>query len=130
MPKQSVPSGGHRRYRYYYPATIGGLLATAVLIATLAFTTEWSFYLIWLISLSATTFALFGIDKGLAAGQKRMPEIVLHLFTLLGGFTGQLFGRLVFRHKVSRQKRILFDAAFVVGLLLHGGFIYLLYFRA
>lgn len=128
MPKVAGSSRVSRRGYHYYPV-LGGVLLTAVLLLILAFTTNWPFYLIWLISLSVTTFALFGIDKGLAASnQKRVPEIVLHLFTLLGGFLGQLFGRLVFRHKVSKQKRMTFNVVLVISILLNAGLVYLLYF--
>lgn len=129
MLKGSGSGRGVRRHGYHYFSLVGGVVATAVLLITLAFTTNWPFYLIWLLSLSITTFAFFGMDKGLAAaGQKRIPEIVLHLFTLLGGFVGQLFGRLAFRHKVSKQKRLVFDGILIISLLLHGGLVYWLYF--
>jgi uncharacterized membrane protein YsdA (DUF1294 family) len=108
---------------------VGGVLLTAVLLILLTFTTSWPFHLTWLLSLSVTTFTLFGIDKGLSAsGQKRVPEIVLHLFTILGGFLGQFFGRLVFRHKISKEKRLVFNIVLIVSVLLHAGLVYLLYF--
>jgi uncharacterized membrane protein YsdA (DUF1294 family) len=133
MSKNSTSGGGsgsYRRGRYHYNATLVGLLVTAVLIAALELTTEWPFYLNWLLSLSVTTFMLFGMDKGLAvANQKRVPEIVLHLFTLLGGFLGQFFGRIVFRHKISRGKSLTFNGVLIVSILLHAGLIYFLYFR-
>ncbi len=120
----------YRRRRYHYNATLVGLLVTAVLFGVLAFSTTWPYYLDWLLSLSVTTFMLFGMDKGLAvANQKRVPEIVLHLFTLLGGFLGQFFGRIVFRHKISRAKSLAFNGVLIVSIILHAGLIYLLYFR-
>ncbi len=123
-------SGVYRRFRYQTNATLLGLVVTAVLLIVLKFTTTWSFYLIWLLSLSVTTFMLFGLDKSLAvANQKRVPEIVLHLFTLLGGFLGQFFGRLVFRHKISSAKGLAFNGVLVISILLHAGLIYFFYFR-
>jgi len=126
---KSSKSGLYRRFRYQTNATLLGLVVTAVLLGVLAFTTSWSFYLIWILSLSVTTFMLFGLDKSLAvANQKRVPEIVLHLFTLLGGFVGQAIGRAVFRHKISREKRVVFNVMLLLAVALHAGIIYLLYF--
>ena len=122
-------SGLYRRYRYQSNATLVGLVVTAVLVGVLAFTTTWPFYLVWVLSLTVTTFMLFGLDKSLAvANQKRVPEIVLHLFTLLGGFVGQTVGRAIFRHKISRQKRLVFNVVLLLAVVLHAGIIYWLYF--
>jgi uncharacterized membrane protein YsdA (DUF1294 family) len=128
MPKQAGSGRSIRRHGYHYFATVGGLGLTAVLLLLFNFTTSWPFHLTWLLSLSVTTFVLFGVDKGLASGPKRIPEIVLHLFTLLGGFPGQFFGRLTFRHKVSREKRLIFNLVLIISFILHGGLVYLLYF--
>ena len=122
-------SGLYRRYRYQSNATLVGLVVTAVLVGVLAFTTTWPFYLVWVLSLTVTTFMLFGLDKSLAvANQKRVPEIVLHLFTLLGGFVGQTVGRTIFRHKISSQKRLVFNVVLLLAVVLHAGIIYWLYF--
>lgn len=122
-------AGMYRRFRYQMNATFLGLVITAVLLVVLAFTTTWSFYLTWVLSLSVTTFFLFGLDKSLAvANQKRVPEIVLHLFTLLGGFVGQAVGRAVFRHKISKEKRVVFNVMLLLAVALHAGIVYLLYF--
>ncbi|MBK8988477.1 MAG: DUF1294 domain-containing protein [Chloroflexi bacterium] len=122
-------SGLYRRYRYQSNATLVGLVVTAVLVGVLAFTTTWPFYLVWVLSLTVTTFMLFGLDKSLAvANQKRVPEIVLHLFTLLGGFVGQTVGRAIFRHKISSQKRLVFNVVLLLAVVLHAGIIYWLYF--
>ncbi|MBP6469099.1 MAG: DUF1294 domain-containing protein [Chloroflexi bacterium] len=122
-------AGMYRRFRYQMNATVLGLVITAVLLVVLTFTTTWSFYLTWILSLSVTTFILFGLDKSLAvANQKRVPEIVLHLFTLLGGFVGQAVGRAVFRHKISKEKRVVFNVMLLLAVALHAGIVYLLYF--
>lgn len=122
-------SGIYRRFRYQTNATLLGLVVTAVLLGVLVFTTTWSFYIIWLLSLSVTTFMLFGLDKSLAVTkQKRVPEVVLHLFTLVGGFVGQAVGRAFFRHKISREKRLVFNVMLLISVALHAGFIYWLYF--
>ncbi|MBK6324860.1 MAG: DUF1294 domain-containing protein [Chloroflexi bacterium] len=128
MSKTGKP-GIYRRFRYQMNATLLGVVITAVLLLALTFTTTWSFYFTWVLSLSVTTFILFGLDKSLAvANQKRVPEIVLHLFTLMGGFVGQAVGRAVFRHKISREKRVVFNVMLLLAVALHAGIIYLLYF--
>lgn len=120
-----------KRYRYQINGILLGLFILCVLLGTLLFTTQWSFYWIWLIAINITTFLLFGLDKGLAktARNIRVPEIVLHLYTLAGGIVGQPVGRLVFRHKISREKRGMFNIALVVAILLQAGLTYLLLFR-
>lgn len=95
------------------------LLATAVLIMALVFLVHIQLYLAWLLSFSMTTFTLFGIDKSLAVtGRTRIPERVLHLFTLFGGFSGQLAGRLLFRHKINFQKHPSFTITAIAGIIL------------
>lgn len=108
-----------RRHSYsYYPALLG-LIGAAVLFILLLLITDWPIWLIWLIALSVITFVLFGVDKALAkAGRGRIPEIVLHAFTLLGGFPGQLLGRLLFRHKINASRHPAFNIVLVASILL------------
>lgn len=121
----------YKRHRYQINGIIFGLLIMCVMIGALLFTTNWSFYWIWMIAINITTFILFGIDKGLAKSIKnlRIPEIVLHIYTILGGFVGQLGGRLIFHHKISKEKKRPFDIALVIGILLQIGLVYVLFIR-
>ncbi|MBE2222733.1 MAG: DUF1294 domain-containing protein [Anaerolineae bacterium] len=121
----------YKRHRYQINGILFGLLILCALIGVLLFTTTWSFYWIWMIAINITTFILFGVDKGLAKSLKtlRIPEIVLHIYTILGGVVGQAAGRLLFRHKISRDKKRPFNIALVLGILLQIGLIYLLFFR-
>lgn len=121
----------YRRHRYQVNGILFGLLILCAMIGVLLFTTSWSFYWIWMIALNITTFILFGVDKGLAKSLKnlRIPEIVLHIYTILGGFIGQVAGRLMFRHKISKEKRLPFDITLGIGILLQIGLIYLLFLR-
>jgi len=121
----------YRRYRYQINGIILGLLILCGLIGVLLFTTKWSFYWIWLIAINITTFLLFGLDKGMAktVNSLRIPELVLHIYTLLGGIVGHVAGRLVFRHKISREKKRPFDIVLVVSILLQIGLVYLLFFQ-
>jgi uncharacterized membrane protein YsdA (DUF1294 family) len=121
----------YKHHRYQINGILFGLLIMCALIGALLFTTSWSFYWIWLTAINITTFLLFGVDKGLAKSLKnlRIPEIVLHIYTLLGGIVGQAAGRLFFRHKISRDKKRPFDIALVFGILLQIGLVYLWFFR-
>lgn len=77
---------------------------------------------IYLISMTLIAFLFHGFDKFQARNNgKRIPEIVLHLLTLLGGTAGTFVGRIVFRHKTRKLKyRILFIMIIVLqaGLIL------------
>lgn len=54
---------------------------------------------------SIITFMLFGWDKHLAIFQKnRIPELVLLLFSFLGGAFGALCGMIFFNHKTLHKR--------------------------
>lgn len=109
----------YRRHRYQFNATIIATLVTMLLIAILIFTTQLRPYVVWLISLSITTFALFGVDKALSRSTRaRIPESILHLFTLLGGFPGQFIGRLVFHHKTNFKQHPSFTIVLIISIVL------------
>ncbi len=120
------------RQRNRYPTRIleAGLLVTAAIILALVLLAKTQLYLAWLAAFSLTTFALFGMDKRLAvSGRARIPERVLHLFTLLGGFLGQLAGRLLFRHKINFQKHPSFTITPVAGIIIWALIAYLFFGR-
>jgi len=109
----------YRRHRYQFNAVILSLVATLLLFALLNITTPISPYLLWIISVSVVTFALFGLDKGLSKTEKaRIPESVLHLYTLAGGFPGQIIGRLVFRHKTNFKRHPSFTIVLVISIII------------
>ena len=55
------------------------------------------------LGMSVATFVLYGFDKRRAGTNKgRVPEAVLHLFTLAGGSPGALLGQQLFRHKTRK----------------------------
>jgi len=110
------------RYPYHHRSLLTGLGITAVFLLPLLYLTSWPIHHIWLLAVNGATFTLFGLDKSLAIGkQKRVPEIVLHGFTLAGGAAGQLLGRLAFRHKVRGRKGLVFTAVFLVSAVLYAG---------
>jgi uncharacterized membrane protein YsdA (DUF1294 family) len=113
----------------YFPVLLG-LIGTGAIFLALLLLTSWPLYLNWLIAFSVVTFALFGVDKGLAkAGRARIPEVVLHAFTLLGGFPGQLLGRLVFRHKINFGRHPAFNIVLIVSIILWAVLAYFIFLR-
>jgi uncharacterized membrane protein YsdA (DUF1294 family) len=79
----------------------------------------WHIYLIWLGIASIITFIIYGIDKVLAkTNGYRIPELVLHLLTLSGGFPGGWLGRVIFRHKTQKS---FFTFVLVISTAIHSG---------
>ncbi len=76
-------------------------------------------YLVWLITLSAITFFWYGFDKGQSKRSgSRVPEIILHLLALAGGFIGGWLGRFFFHHKTRKDS---FTIILVLATILHLG---------
>ena len=77
-----------------------GLGASLVLLLLLEVTTSWWWYWNWLLATSVVTFVMYGFDKTQAKREGgRIPNAILHMMALIGGFVGALFGRIVFNHK-------------------------------
>ena len=113
----------------YYPLLLG-FIVTLILLLLLVFLLGLPLFPAWIIAFSLTTFAMFGFDKGMAtAGKDRVPENVLHLFTILGGFPGQLIGRLLFHHKINISQHPLFNIVLIGSAILWAGLAYLFFFR-
>ncbi len=57
------------------------------------------------LAVSMLTLLLFGLDKRRAImGTRRVPEVLLHGFELLGGWLGAFIGAQMFRHKVRKTE--------------------------
>lgn len=74
-----------------------------------------------LAAINLATFAAYGIDKAAAMrGKRRIPESVLHLLGLSGGWPAALVARRIFRHKTKKRAFIivfwLVAAANLLGL--------------
>ena len=99
--------------------TIFGVLALILTVAAflaLESTTQWAWYWNWLIASGVVAFLLYGFDKASSkAGAGRVPEMLLHLIALAGGFIGALLGMLVFRHKTSFKRHPLFVPLIILG---------------
>ena len=64
-----------------------------------------NWFLIWLLAWSVTAFVFYGYDKMQAKRSGwRIPEVVLHGLSLVGGFTGAILGMIVFHHKTSKNQ--------------------------
>jgi uncharacterized membrane protein YsdA (DUF1294 family) len=74
----------------------------------------------WLASVNAVAFVCFGLDKWFAARDRlRIPEVVLHGLSALGGSPGAFLGMKTFRHKTIKGSfRIFFWCIVVIQLLL------------
>lgn len=71
--------------------------------------------------LNALTFLLYAADKSAARrGDRRIPENVLHLFALLGGWIGALLAQRLFRHKTGKRA---FQSVFLLTVLANGAFL-------
>lgn len=88
-------------------------------------TTQWSWYWNWLIATSSIAFVFYGYDKvSSKAGAGRIPEMLLHLVALAGGFIGALLGMLVFRHKSNFRAHPLFVPMIIISAVIWAAIIY------
>lgn len=75
--------------------------------------------------LNASAFLLYGADKAAALqGGNRIPEYILHLLAVLGGWPGAFLAQRLFRHKTGKRafQRVFWvtvsvNAAFLIWLI-------------
>lgn len=78
-------------------------------------------------ALSATTFVLYALDKSSARrSQWRVPENMLHLLALLGGWPGAWLAQQVFRHKTRKSG---FQFVFLLTIAVNLGFLVWMLYR-
>ena len=110
------------------PYALFGGIALAVglgVILLLVWGFKLNWYLAWILVWSVVTFAFYGYDKRQAIAQGlRVPEIVLHLLSLIGGFLGGWAGRAYFHHKT--RKPIFLVVLIIATVLNLGVFFWLL----
>ena len=59
----------------------------------------------YIVSINVIAFVLYGYDKMISNTDKtRVPEVVLHLVSLVGGSLAALFAQNLFRHKINKYK--------------------------
>jgi len=82
----------------------------------------WNPYNGWLAAWGLATFAFYGLDKFLAKIEGwRVPKVMLHGLSLVGGFLGGWAGMFLFRHKVRRAD---FWAVLIISTLIWAGLAY------
>jgi uncharacterized membrane protein YsdA (DUF1294 family) len=94
------------------------LAATALLALAMYFWLDWAWFRVWTIGVNVVTFLFYRYDKRRAQhpDATRVPESVLLLLTVVGGFAGAWAGMfLPPRHKTRKP---LFWAAAIGGTLL------------
>jgi uncharacterized membrane protein YsdA (DUF1294 family) len=68
---------------------------------------------------------MYGIDKTQAKREGgRIPNAILHMMALIGGFVGALFGRIVFKHKSNIRSNPLFLVTLILGFVISCAFIF------
>ena len=97
-----------------------GIAAALVGVLALSLLTRIHVLLAWFLSVSAVTFMLYGFDKARAkTGGFRVPELVLHSLSLLGGSPGALAGQRVFHHKTAKVGfQVVFWLVFIGQIIL------------
>ena len=89
--------------------------------------TGWNAYAVWLAAWSVSAFLIYGIDKTLAkAGGQRVPELVLNLLAVVGGFPGSWAGMAMFRHKSNWGRHPIIWLVLIASTLGHVAVIVLL----
>jgi uncharacterized membrane protein YsdA (DUF1294 family) len=103
-------------YRTFGWLTLGLIVVIGAALAVSA-NPQWHPYLIWIATLSIVTFFWYGFDKDQSRrASNRVPEVVLHVLALLGGFPGGWLGRLAYRHKTRKG---LFTFVLIASTILH-----------
>jgi uncharacterized membrane protein YsdA (DUF1294 family) len=114
-----------RRFRYQIVFGLLAALAFSALYLVFQYTTSWAWYWCQVVAASIVAFVFYAVDKGLAkAHTGRVPEVILHLLALMGGFGGALLGMLVFRHKSNFRAHPLFLPVIFVSAVIWGFLIY------
>jgi uncharacterized membrane protein YsdA (DUF1294 family) len=98
----------------------------AVLLATLL-SSLLNIFWAWLLAINLVAFLTYGYDKMIAGSQvTRVPEAVLLLLAVFGGFVGAALGMWIFRHKTRKTGfQVRFVVAVVLGIIFVVAFFYL-----
>jgi uncharacterized membrane protein YsdA (DUF1294 family) len=82
------------------PFAAAAVLALLINILLPTLGLAWS----WIIGVSIASFVTYGYDKSIAGrGATRVPEVVLHLLTAVGGTIGSFAGMRLFHHKTQKN---------------------------
>ncbi|HAT7686434.1 DUF1294 domain-containing protein [Enterobacter cloacae] len=74
---------------------------------------------IWFLLINVLTMVIYGADKMAARkGMRRIPEVTLLVFGVVGGWPGAIMGQQIFRHKTQKQPfKTWFLMSMVVSIL-------------
>ncbi|MEF3092634.1 DUF1294 domain-containing protein [Raoultella sp. WB_B2P2-3] len=84
----------------------------------------------WFLLVNALTLAIYGVDKMAARkAWRRVPELTLLVFGLVGGWPGAIMGQQLFRHKTQKQpfRRYFFISVMLNVVVTAAVYRYLLY---
>jgi uncharacterized membrane protein YsdA (DUF1294 family)/cold shock CspA family protein len=110
----------------------GALLILVIMLAlTVALNTTLPlpvWLVLWILALSVASFGIYGYDKSQAqSGGTRVPELILHLLSALGGSPGSFMAMRLFHHKTIKTNfQIVFWIIVAVQVVLLA---YLLFIR-
>jgi len=104
--------------------TLLSLVFGALMLLAVLYFLKPNLLIAWWLSWGLVTFGLYGYDKAQAKmGGGRVPEIVIHAFTMGGGFLGAWAGRFLFHHK-TRKPLFLIILLTSTGIWLGLGYVY------
>ena len=97
------------------PFVVAAVLALLINFLIPSLGLAWS----WIIGVSIASFFTYGYDKSIAGrGVTRVPEIVLHLLTALGGTLGSFVAMRLFHHKTQKRSfQLVFWAIVVIQVV-------------
>jgi uncharacterized membrane protein YsdA (DUF1294 family) len=104
----------NKKYQIRFHAAVGlamALLGTLVLWGGLSGKWDWKPWAVcWLLSVNVVAFGYYGYDKARArSSRSRVPELVLHGLSAVGGSLGAFVAMQAFRHKTIKGSfRMLF----------------------
>jgi uncharacterized membrane protein YsdA (DUF1294 family) len=103
-----------RTYQIRYHAAVGlGLALMFALALWGGLSRQWNWLHLlacWLVAINVVAFGYYGFDKGRARSSgARVPEVVLHGLSAVGGSVGAFVAMQTFRHKTIKGSfRLLF----------------------
>jgi uncharacterized membrane protein YsdA (DUF1294 family) len=116
MPKKQ------KYYKYNSPYKSYGIIIAivAILIFSIGFYFELNFWLIYFLTINLLTFIFYFYDKVISSSKMmRLPEIIFHWLTFLGGSPSAFLAQKVFHHKTRKTSfQIIFWLIVLVQIVL------------